>query len=98
MTTNNKKIITFNAIVILQQQNPELSLREICFDFYKKAKSKRIKIGFNTKSPKNFYDCLIKFYFKNFDTSKIDNPKNLKELIIFNNADSDSPLSMYGDL
>jgi hypothetical protein len=97
-TIHEKKIITFNAIVILQQQNPDLSFREICFNFYKKARSKRIKIGFNVKSAKSFYDCLIKFYLKNFDTSKIYNSSNIKELIL-NNQHQDIPQSfIYGDL
>lgn len=81
MTTKNKKIITFNAIILMLQNNPELSLRECCFKFYQNAYSKRIKTGFNNCSPQSFYDSVRKFHKLNFRTPDNFNFNNLKEFL-----------------
>ena len=55
-----RRINTINAINEFHSQMPNKSFRSVCFLIYKKARSKRIKLGFKCKSPESFYKSILK--------------------------------------
>lgn len=74
--TYNLRFTTAEIINEMYVSGKYLSLKEACFDFFKKAKRKRLNTGFKLSEPQKFYDCIRQFYSKNHKKSQNKSTQN----------------------